>query len=425
MKISSGIGLGVAVWVLAAGLAGAETKPAAPEPQPPAELVQKAEKGEAAAQRDLGLFYRQLRSDDNETSKRNNENADKWLKLAAEQGDAVAQYRYATGFCGWYYALNRAEECLSWLDKAAAQGVAGAQRALGLIYLRGGYKNGSKETAVAKDADKAMAFLKKAVAQDDTEAAYLLGHAYSTAGKEPEKVVELYEKAAGMMHTRAMVSLADMYLHGTAHVKKNTPKALELYREAADLFDIDAQFELAHMYMDGEHMPKDYKKAAELFRQIDENTHVVDYEDNNLRADIVVDAKLHLGLIYHDGRGVEKDEKEAMHYYRQAAMFDSPAAQYLIAHAYEHGLGVPRDFITAYAWYARAQDNAFRPFWLDIIDGNDPGNHPMPGLDAEKALEALAARMNAKDLERARRYAAAEENTRMQLESAQMWQQIP
>lgn len=428
IRIFDRIGLVIGLYMLAAGIGMAMADTAPAEPQPPAELLQKAEKGDAAAQRDLGLFYRQQRSDDIDTAKRNNENANKWLKQAAEQGDAVAQYKYATGFCGWYYALNRAEECIAWLGKAAAQGVAGAQRELGLIYLRGGYKNGSKEKAVEKDPDKAMKLLTKAAAQNDPEAMYLLATAYSQFKKDMKSAVEWYLKAAEMMNTHAMTVMADMYLRGTPHVQKNTPKGLALYHEAAELFNIEAQFELAHLYLKGEIMPKDYKKATELFRQIDENTEAVDYDNNTPLVDYIVDAKLHLGIMYRDGLGVDRDDKEALHYFHQAEHFDSQDAQYLIAQAYEEGRGVPKDLVAAYIWYTRAKDEFFRPFWFDFIDlvydEGDPRHMVTEGA-VKKALEALEAKMHAKDLERAKRHAAAERHTRMQLDGAHMWQQIP
>jgi TPR repeat protein len=63
--------------------------------------------------------------------------ADRWLRLAATQGDADAQYWLGTGYGrGWFGGIDY-REALKWLRKAAAQGEPNAQFSLGQMYEDG------------------------------------------------------------------------------------------------------------------------------------------------------------------------------------------------------------------------------------------------------------------------------------------------
>lgn len=54
-------------------------------------------------------------------------------------------------------------------------------------------------------------------------------------------------------------------------------------------------------------------------------------------------------------RGLESTDSTAIAALIAAAKQGQPLAQYDLAYAYEHGLGVPADLVRAYAWYQRAQ----------------------------------------------------------------------
>jgi uncharacterized protein len=63
--------------------------------------------------------------------------ADRWLRLAATQGDAEAQFWLGTGYeRGWFGGTDY-REALKWLRKAAAQGLPNAQYCLGQMYEDG------------------------------------------------------------------------------------------------------------------------------------------------------------------------------------------------------------------------------------------------------------------------------------------------
>ena len=90
-----------------------------------AELVKKAEAGDAKAQFDLGLCY--VRADG---VNKDNKEFLKWLTKSAEQGYAPAQWNL--GRC-YYYAMGIKkdyEKAVKWWTKAAEQGLPQAKEAI-------------------------------------------------------------------------------------------------------------------------------------------------------------------------------------------------------------------------------------------------------------------------------------------------------
>lgn len=90
---------------------------------------------------------------------------EKETKRKAETGDAGAQYELGK----MYYKKDYAKAA-EWWQKAAEQGYAPAQDALGVMYANG--------QGVPKDTAKAAELLKKAAAQGDSDAQYNLANMY-------------------------------------------------------------------------------------------------------------------------------------------------------------------------------------------------------------------------------------------------------
>jgi hypothetical protein len=63
--------------------------------------------------------------------------AERWLRLAAMQGDADAQLWLGNGYERGYFGTFDYGEALKWLRKAAAQGLPDAQFSLGQMYEEG------------------------------------------------------------------------------------------------------------------------------------------------------------------------------------------------------------------------------------------------------------------------------------------------
>ena len=91
-----------------------------------------AEKGDAIAQYNLGVCYR----DGNGVSKDSVE-AVKWFRKAADQGDAEAQNNLGDCYYDGEGVLKDPVEAVKWYKKSAEQGNDGAQFSLGICYAEG------------------------------------------------------------------------------------------------------------------------------------------------------------------------------------------------------------------------------------------------------------------------------------------------
>jgi TPR repeat protein len=149
-------------------------------------------------------------------------------RKAAEQGHAGAQL--ALGFC---YKNGQgvdpsSSEAIKWWSKAAEQGYAAAQYNLGLCYDKGYGVNKNSSTAVEW-------WLKSAV-QGYADAQYNLGACYAQgegALLNQEEAVKWYRKAAEQGHAGAQCGLGTCYRIGFG-VNKDTAEAVKWYRKAAE-----------------------------------------------------------------------------------------------------------------------------------------------------------------------------------------------
>ncbi len=253
-------------------------------------------------------------------------------QVAAEQGDAWAQYKL-----GWMYFKGEGvpqdyAEAFRWYRLAAEQGDTSTQLNLDLIYDNG----------------------KEGVPRD-----------YARA-------VKCYQIAAERMHTRAWKKYPASrhkldLIHGDG-VPQGYVEAVKWYRLAAEQGDVWAQNKLGRMYFRGEGVPQDYVEAVKWYRLAAEQG---DAETQNK-----------LGDIYYDGIGVPGDSAEAVKWYRMAAEHGHAEAQYDLGWMYDNGLGVPQDDAEAVKWYRTAaeQGNARAQVRLGQMYYNGEG---VPQDDAE------------------------------------------
>lgn len=74
---------------------------------------------------------------DEHSKQRNDVEAVRWFRMAAEGGNAEAQYKLAVMLEHAWGARRDYQEALSWYSKAAKQGHAGAQNNMGIMYEKG------------------------------------------------------------------------------------------------------------------------------------------------------------------------------------------------------------------------------------------------------------------------------------------------
>ncbi len=124
-----------------------------------------AEQGNASAQYNLGLMY-----DNGQGVTQDYAEAVKWYRLAAEQGDADAQYNLALMYRDGQGVTQDDAEAVKWYRLAAGQGVAQAQYNLGWMYDNG--------QGVVQDYAEAVKWYRLAAEQGYAQAQNNLGVMY-------------------------------------------------------------------------------------------------------------------------------------------------------------------------------------------------------------------------------------------------------
>jgi hypothetical protein len=203
------------------------------------ELRKRAEQGDAAAQYNLGLMYR-----NGEGVPQSDADAVEWYRKAAEQGLAAAQCNLGL----MYYLGNGVPEsyadAVEWYRKAAEQGYARAQYKLGCMYL---YGKGVPQS----DAD-AVEWYSKAAEQGDADAQFLLGQMYEDGNGVPQSytdAVKWYRKAAEQVEQCTFspyYELGRMYEEGKG-VPQSDADAVEWYRKAAEQGNTLAKYALQRL----------------------------------------------------------------------------------------------------------------------------------------------------------------------------------
>jgi TPR repeat protein len=154
--------------------------------------------------------------------------------------------------------------------------------------------------------------------------------------------------------------------------------------------DDDATALLGWFYDTGRHVPRDYARAAQLYRQVVENNPSVQWRlgvmhdlgqgvpENPEEAvrlfrraasENDANANASLAVMYANGRGVRADHVQAMRYYRRSAELGGSAGFLGVGMLYHYGLGVTASPEEAAAWYLAAhamRDNRAREL-LNIL----------------------------------------------------------
>jgi TPR repeat protein len=219
---------------------------------------------------------------------------------------------------------------VKWYRKAAEQGLADAQHALGVCYANG--------LGVAKDEAEAVKWYRKAAEQGNASAQGAIGRCYANGRgvvKNESEAAKWYSKAAEQGDAWAQCALGVCYDNGQG-VAKDGAEAVQWYRKAAEQEDAGAQLNLGLCYANGRGVVKNESEAAKLYRKAAEQG------DAN--------AQCYLGQCYENGKGVIKGDIEAVKWYRKSAEQGCGMAQYGLALCYENGRGVVKDATEAYKW---------------------------------------------------------------------------
>ncbi|MDO5330670.1 MAG: tetratricopeptide repeat protein [Bacillota bacterium] len=144
-----------------------------------AELRKLAEARDPKARLELADRYRWGKG-----VERSEEEEHKWVRLAALQGYAEAQYLWGSHY-QYSWEKKQRRLAIKWYKKAAEQGYAGAEIALGDCYCSG--------ELVRKDEVKAFNWYKKAAERGDSWAQNSLGFCYENGiGVEADRYTASY-----------------------------------------------------------------------------------------------------------------------------------------------------------------------------------------------------------------------------------------
>jgi TPR repeat protein len=127
-----------------------------------------------------------------------------------------------------------------------------------------------------------------------------------------------------------------------------TMRAIAALEVAAAAGNPDAQLRLGVMYANGDEVPLNYSRAAELIGQAAEQG--------------LVDAQSTLAWLYANGYGVAQSDDGAREWYTRAAEQGSARDQYVVGTMYRFAqFGAGRDGAAASRWFRLSADQGFAP----------------------------------------------------------------
>lgn len=189
-------------------------------------------------------------------------NALKHFRPLAAQHNSTALYYLALMYrLGYGVARDKREEA-KWLQLAAEKGDANAQFELAIELARSAFLKKSPQ-----DGKEAMKWFHLAAAQGNTNAQVALGSRYADGigvAQDYKEAVRWYRLAAEQGDSHGLSSLGEMYQEGKG-VLQDFKEAAKWYRLAAERGNGDAQYRLALMYRNGQGVAQDSVRAHVLF----------------------------------------------------------------------------------------------------------------------------------------------------------------
>ncbi len=289
-----------------------------------------AEKGDARAQVKLGQMFRSGRGVKSDAVQ-----SEKWLRLAANQGNPIAQYEIGRDLVNG--AGNQAAEGLKLLQSSAEQNNINAMSLLGVSYAEG--------RGTPTDATEAIKWFSKAASRGDKYAQFELDIIAAKPGVERglanfnrsnySSAMEELKPFAEKGDARAQYALGVMYEYGDPWVRQDKALALKWIQLAFNQNNADAQLWFASNF------EKNPSEKLRLYR--------LSAAQGNAKA------MFWLGNTYEFGQyGVDLNLNEAMTWYVRAATAGDPLEQFSVGEMYAQGKVVPVDLVEAAKWYAMA-----------------------------------------------------------------------
>ena len=300
-------------------------------------LALAAEKGNANAQYQLALIYL------------NSQQADKaapWMKKAAEAGVAGAKFYYGRMLHQGNGVVQDKQRGISLLQNAADDHFTAAYAELARIYYEG---NGTEA-----DIDKAMPYIRAAVDAGNEETTWYLGLCYlNGTGVERDyyKAVQWLAQTASTTHRDDFLRLFaenkdnsfGRYLQGLKayYVDKDYKKAIAHFKKVKTADSPEGLSMLGICQATRDYAKRNEKKAVKTLRKAAEKGSA--------------SAKYYLSAMLETGTGVKQDDAQALKLLSEAADDGIAYAQCKLADRYMTGRGVSRDITEAARLYLQAE----------------------------------------------------------------------
>ncbi|KPJ91409.1 MAG: hypothetical protein AMJ53_11760, partial [Gammaproteobacteria bacterium SG8_11] len=379
---------------------------------PLAELIERAQTGDVAAQFTLAQTY----FNDSANQHSGISDALYWYEQAASNRHAESQFMLGRLYYDGVVVAKDLVKAQDWLKRAAAQNHRGAknlfallntdtkklkfsefdtlkakaregnkdaQYQLGLLYLNGDKLK--RNSAILQNTPEALKWfiaaanqnhveaqfqvgmiyfdpqaaenrqaeqwLIKAARNQHLEAQYFLGSLYESQG-EVDKAAKWLDQAVEQNHESALDLLFLLYLDKRlSSVDKN--KAIRWLEKASRKGYIEAQYQLGEYFLQNEDT---VAKAYEWIYKAATKSHI--------------QAQYRLGLMYQEGIGVNKHYTKSAGWLRRAAESGQVDAQFRLGEMYRLGLGLPKKQTLAKKWFQLAADQGHMEAKLRLSSRN-------------------------------------------------------
>jgi len=289
-----------------------------------------------------------------------------YFQAAALQGDATAQNRLGQLLRSGLGGDIDAEQAVIWLTRAADQG-----NPAHIFNLAEMYENG---TGTAQDYGQAAVLYARAANAGHTQAQVSLGVLYQNGSgveKDPVKARELFQTPAAEGNAKAQNNLGLLYVRGNG-VDQDYDIAFSWFEKAANAGLKTAMTNLGVMYKNGFGVAFSDAEAAKWYRLGGDG----DTTGEETPYRFLTDARIVLGTLNASAMAAEQAKAQAgdpVSMYILAAVsimgpdpiYDPETGAFWLSAAaerglssaqanlgllYQHGIGVPQDFMLAYMW---------------------------------------------------------------------------
>jgi len=314
-------------------------------------MLRSAKQGNKWSIFDVALMYAK-----GQGTEKNQEEATAWFRTAAEIGNPAANLNLANRYFSGIGVAKNNEEGGKCLLRAAELGDNRAQGKLGILFGRG-------ENGFPKDEAESFKWFKQAAESGHPESMVHVARAYRDGlgtQKDVQAAIFWYQKLIALpakdivlwggifdifpSPDHAYIELGQIYLDPKYNAT-NGELAEECLKNAWDEGGwIDAAIELGKGYLLGIVLTKDDAKAFYWFKRAHDSC--VENELQKFEEEV----SGWLSYCYEAGIGTTRNPSLAFELYKPYADYGEIWAQLKIAHYFELGLGIPRDYQQAYFW---------------------------------------------------------------------------